>query len=104
MIEIKLFLDMYEKEVIILDINNFYNMDDILYMKFFFIIIYCFDDKLCLFNIGSDVSLNFLWNQGYQVIVIYYYEIINEYENFWFGILINYYLLVVFVILVEFIF
>lgn len=91
MTEIKSFLDTHEKEVIILDINNFYNMDDILHMKLLSIITHCFDDKLCPFNTGSDVSLNSLWNQGYQVIVIYHHEIINEYDNFWPGTSINYY-------------
>lgn len=83
--EIKVFLDHHDKEVIIFDINQFYEMNDVLHMKLLSIITHCFDDKLCPYNKDSDVSLESLWNRGQQVIVIYHHDIIQEYENFWPG-------------------
>ncbi|XP_061195189.1 PI-PLC X domain-containing protein 3-like isoform X1 [Saccostrea echinata] len=83
--EIKLFLDSHEKEVIIIDINRFYNINDILHMKLLSIITHCFDGKLCPYDKDCDVTLGSLWNKGQQVIVIYHNDIIYEYENFWPG-------------------
>jgi hypothetical protein len=88
--EIKVFLDHHQKEVIIFDINQFYNMNDVLHMKLLSIITHCFDDKLCPYSNENDVSLESLWSRGKQVIVIYHHDIINEYENFWPGTSIVY--------------
>ena len=85
MSKINSFLDVHEKEVIILDINKFYNMNDILHMKLLSIITHSFDDKLCPYETGGDVSLSSLWAQGHRVIVIYHHDIVNEYDNFWPG-------------------
>lgn len=64
-------LEEHRREIVILDFNHFYEVSDDAHELLFKKIRESFGSKLCPFNPNDDVSLKFMWDKGYQLIVFY---------------------------------
>ena len=70
---IKKFLDDHKKEVVILDFNHFYNMELIHHRSLIENIIFIFGNRICSYKKMDNVTLQILWEEGRQVIILYHY-------------------------------
>ncbi|XP_078575198.1 PI-PLC X domain-containing protein 3-like [Branchiostoma floridae x Branchiostoma japonicum] len=83
--EIADWLNTHTKEVVMLDFNHFYNIDDSHHKKLSAILEEKFDSKLCPKTIVSqavDVTLTMLWEHRHQVIVFYNNNEIADHHNY----------------------
>ena len=71
--EIKRYLDQHPKEIVLLDFNHFYDFNDQCgHDQLIHLIHEVFGSKLCTTaRIIHDCTLNYLWNQKQQVILLY---------------------------------
>lgn len=70
--EVKNFLDSHKKEVVIIDINHFYNMDYSDHTRLTNEILGTFGSKMVAVRSWSSLNLDNLWNEGKQVVLIYH--------------------------------
>ena len=81
--EVNTFLDAHSQEVVILDFNHFYDMEESDHHKLLGIITDVFGAKLCpLLNMES-VTLEMLWENQLQVLVFYQNDAVKENLQFW---------------------
>ena len=81
--EIKEFISSHPKEIVLLDFNHFYDMNDSHHKQLLELIEKTFLEKLCMFVGVENATLNMLWENNLQVIVFYQnkvcrYDILNE--------------------------
>ncbi|XP_060563653.1 PI-PLC X domain-containing protein 3-like [Ruditapes philippinarum] len=79
------FLDINKKEIVILDFNHFYGMGDDHHIKFLEMLLEKCGEKLCMFVGMESLTLNMLWENGLQIIIMYHNEIAKEMCQFWPG-------------------
>ena len=80
--DVRQFLEENPWEVLILDFNHFYGMDNALHRKFLLDARTIFGGKLLpMSNLGNwGLSLNNIWMTSYRVILIYHHEEVIENE------------------------
>lgn len=83
--EIVEFLDSNKKEVVILDFNHFYLMNDEQHRGFLNMLDEICGNKLCLFVGMKELTLNMLWENGLQIVVVYHHQIADEIIQVWPG-------------------
>lgn len=73
--EIIEFLDRNKREIVILDFNHFYRMSEDRHRSFLNFVIEKCGERLCLFVGMETLTLNMLWENGLQIIVIYHHKV-----------------------------
>lgn len=81
--EIKSFLDCHSREIILLDFNHFYEMNESHHKKLIDLLIDKFESKICPHLDMDSVSLSMMWESGLQVIIFYQNEFIKDNMMFW---------------------
>ncbi|XP_053378019.1 PI-PLC X domain-containing protein 3-like [Mercenaria mercenaria] len=79
------FLDDNKKEIVILDFNHFYQMCEDQHQEFLKMLIEKCGEKLCLFVGIENLTLNMLWENGLQIIIVYHHKIAAEICHVWPG-------------------
>ena len=69
--EIDEFLSEHPREIILMDFNHFYDMDEESHKRLLHLIEKLFKRKLCMFIGVENATLNMLWENNLQVIVFY---------------------------------
>ncbi|CAH1784310.1 unnamed protein product [Owenia fusiformis] len=80
--EIDQFLIDHPKEVVLLDFNHFYKMNDFHHKQFLSMILEVFGYKMCPFLDVESVTLEMLWENNLQVIIFYKDKIASDYLQF----------------------
>ncbi|XP_072371694.1 PI-PLC X domain-containing protein 3 [Scyliorhinus torazame] len=83
--EINAFLAEQPKEAIILDFNHFYGMQKSHHEKLIQMLRECFHSRLSPVIFAQEVSLQYLWEKGYQVLVFYHNPVALEVTFLWPG-------------------
>ena len=83
--DISRFLDKHPKEVVLLDFNHFYEMDQFKHKQLMSHILEVLGYKMCPFLDVDSLTLNTLWENNLQVIVFYHVDIVEENAQFWPG-------------------
>ena len=83
MVEISDFLSDHSKEVVLLDFNHFYGMDAEKHARLLDMIIDTYGSKLCPAGIPNDITLDYMWQNGYQVLVFYHDDLAFSYKQIW---------------------
>ncbi|XP_053562921.1 PI-PLC X domain-containing protein 2 [Bombina bombina] len=83
--EINQFLTCHSKEVVLLDFNHFYAMEHEHHIYLVNMLQEVFGDKLCKADCVENITLQYLWEKEYQVLIFYHYNIWNEYTFLWPG-------------------
>ena len=83
--DIKIFLDDHPKEIVLLDLNHFYSLDEFKHKQFLSLILEILGYKMVPFIDRDSVTLDMLWENNLQVIVFYHNDIVKEYAQFWPG-------------------
>ncbi|XP_054045073.1 PI-PLC X domain-containing protein 2 isoform X3 [Rissa tridactyla] len=83
--EINTFLEQHPKEVVFLDFNHFYAMDDSHHFFLINRIRSVFGSKLCSVECVEYVTLQYMWEKKHQVLIFYHYPIYKEYSFLWPG-------------------
>jgi len=73
--EIKTFLDTHAKEIVVLDFNHFYDMTEDNHRDFVARVLSIFGDKVCMLVGLENISLNMMWENGLQVVIVYHNEV-----------------------------
>ena len=81
--EISLFLKENTYEVVILDINHVYSMDNQQHERCVDMMLSNFGDKICPLTDISTVTLHNCQNNGWQVIVLYHDKIAHKKDSLW---------------------
>ncbi|XP_063062327.1 PI-PLC X domain-containing protein 2 [Engraulis encrasicolus] len=71
--DINNFLNAHKKEVVFLDFNHHYAMDEQHHRYLIRMLQDVFGSKLCKPCVVEDISLSYLWEQKYQVLVFYHH-------------------------------
>ncbi|TSK98512.1 PI-PLC X domain-containing protein 2 [Bagarius yarrelli] len=71
--DINVFLNAHRKEVVFLDFNHHYAMDAEHHRYLINMLKEVFGSKLCRINAVEDITLDFLWEKKYQVLVFYHH-------------------------------
>ncbi|KAK6177006.1 hypothetical protein SNE40_015199 [Patella caerulea] len=87
--EMDIFLDAHPKEVIILDFNHLYAMTDVIHGQLISMILEVFGHKVCPLLDMNSLTLDMLWSNKLQVIVIYHHQIALENYQIWPGSIIR---------------
>ena len=82
---IKMFLEEHPKEVVLIDMNHFYNMTNEAHRQCLSMILEVLGDKMCPFLDMESVTLSMLWEAGLQVLVFYQHPVVVENLQFWPG-------------------
>lgn len=80
--EILEFLDSNKKEIVILDFNHLYNMNEDQHRIFLNMLVEKCGDKLCLFVGLENLTLNMLWENGLQIIILYHHKVNLDNSSF----------------------
>lgn len=83
--EINTFLTNHSTEVVLLDFNHFYAMEHEHHFYLVNMLQEVFGSKLCTADCVENITLQYLWEKKYQVLVFYHYNIWNEYPFLWAG-------------------
>ena len=75
LIQITEFLKDHKKEVVVIDFNHFYDMASEQHVKLLESVKSVCGEMLCLYIGVDSLSLNLLWEQGLQIIVLYHHEV-----------------------------
>jgi len=75
LIQITEFLKDHKKEVVVIDFNHFYDMTSEQHVKLLESVKSVCGEMLCLYIGVDSLSLNLLWEQGLQIIVLYHHEV-----------------------------
>uniref|UniRef100_A0A8C3M840 Uncharacterized protein n=1 Tax=Geospiza parvula TaxID=87175 RepID=A0A8C3M840_GEOPR len=79
------FLEQHPKEVIFLDFNHFYAMDDSHHHFLIKRIHSAFESKLCCVECVEYVTLLYMWEKKHQVLIFYHHPLYQEYPFLWPG-------------------
>lgn len=74
--EIIKFLDKNKKEVVILDFNHFYGMSEDQHKRLLDMLLEKCGGRLCMFVGMENLTLNMLWENNLQIIIIYHHQVI----------------------------
>ncbi|NWI45300.1 PLCX2 protein, partial [Picathartes gymnocephalus] len=83
--EMNSFLEQHPKEVIFLDFNHFYAMDDNHHHFLINRIRSAFESKLCSVECVEYVTLLYMWEKKHQVLIFYHHPLNQEYPFLWPG-------------------
>ncbi|KAL4226276.1 PI-PLC X domain-containing protein 2 [Mactra antiquata] len=83
--EILHFLEEHKREIVILDFNHFYEMNEQHHRAFLDNLINMCGEKLCLFVGMENLNLRMMWENGLQIIVLFHHQIATEYVQIWPG-------------------
>uniref|UniRef100_A0A667ZK35 Phosphatidylinositol specific phospholipase C X domain containing 2 n=1 Tax=Myripristis murdjan TaxID=586833 RepID=A0A667ZK35_9TELE len=83
--EINSFLNRHRKEVVFLDFNHHYAMEAEHHAYLISLIQEVFRGKLCLVCVVEDITLNYLWDKNYQVLVFYHHPAAEGCPYLWPG-------------------
>ncbi|MBN3299201.1 PLCX3 protein, partial [Amia calva] len=83
--EIVTFLTAHSKEVVFLDFNHHYAMGDVHHRYLIAMLQEVFGNKLCRMNSVEDITLDYLWQEKYQVLVFYHHPSAEECPLMWPG-------------------
>jgi hypothetical protein len=86
--EINVFLEKHPKEIVLLDFNHFYTINDADHKTVVETVLGIFGDKVCPRQSDSPVkvSLSDMWKSNWQVIIFYHIdEIVEKYKELWFA-------------------
>ncbi|XP_069483301.1 PI-PLC X domain-containing protein 3 isoform X1 [Ambystoma mexicanum] len=83
--EINAFLSNHHKEVIFLDFNHFYGMQKYHHENLVQMLKDTFGNKLCPAIFAQEVSLQYLWEKDYQILVFYHSPVALEVSFLWPG-------------------
>ncbi|XP_051876452.1 PI-PLC X domain-containing protein 3 [Pristis pectinata] len=83
--EIKAFLVEQPKEAIFLDFNHFYGMQKRHHEELVAMLRECFGERLCPVIFAQEVSLQYLWDKGYQILVFYHNPVALDVTFLWPG-------------------
>ncbi|CAJ1082398.1 PI-PLC X domain-containing protein 2-like [Xyrichtys novacula] len=73
LVEINTFLSGHKKEVVFLDFNHYYAMNADHHTHLINMLQEVFGSKLCNHGAVEGITLDYLWEKGYQVIVFYHH-------------------------------
>ncbi|XP_054830325.1 PI-PLC X domain-containing protein 2 [Eublepharis macularius] len=85
LMEINTFLTYHPTEVIFLDFNHFYAMDNAHHVYLVSRIQEVFGLRLCTKECVENVTLNYLWEKKQQVLIFYHHPLYEEYPFLWPG-------------------
>ncbi|XP_048851269.1 PI-PLC X domain-containing protein 2-like isoform X1 [Brienomyrus brachyistius] len=83
--EINRFLGQHPKEVVFLDFNHHYAMSEDHHRYLIATLQEVFGHRLCKANVVEEITLDFLWRNGYQVIVFYHHPWAEKRPFLWPG-------------------
>uniref|UniRef100_A0A8C5TIL1 Phosphatidylinositol specific phospholipase C X domain containing 2 n=1 Tax=Malurus cyaneus samueli TaxID=2593467 RepID=A0A8C5TIL1_9PASS len=83
--EMNSFLEQHPTEVIFLDFNHFYAMDDSHHHVLINRIHSVFDSKLCSVQCVEYVTLLYMWEKKHQVLIFYHHPLYQKYPFLWPG-------------------
>ncbi|XP_039100197.1 PI-PLC X domain-containing protein 3 [Hyaena hyaena] len=83
--EINAFLTDHHKEVVFLDFNHFYGMQKYHHEKLVQMLKDIYGNKMCPAIFAQEVSLKYLWEKDYQVLVFYHSPVALEVPFLWPG-------------------
>ncbi|KAF7214075.1 PI-PLC X domain-containing protein 2 [Nothobranchius furzeri] len=85
LLEINSFLSRHKKEVVFLDFNHYYAMEEDHHMYLLSMLQDVFGSKLCNNCMVENVTLEYLWEKKYQVIVFYHHPLAEDIPVMWPG-------------------
>ncbi|XP_071402890.1 PI-PLC X domain-containing protein 2 [Centroberyx affinis] len=85
LIDINSFLNRHKKEVVFLDFNHHYAMEAEHHAYLISMIQEVFGNKLCCISVAETITLDFLWDKKYQVIVFYHHPSADSCPVMWPG-------------------
>ncbi|XP_071399162.1 PI-PLC X domain-containing protein 3, partial [Centroberyx affinis] len=83
--QISSFLTAHAREVVFLDFNHFYGVQNMHHEKLVAMLKEVFGDKLCPVVFAQEVTLQYLWEKEYQVLVFYHNPMALEVPFLWPG-------------------
>ncbi|KAJ3603469.1 hypothetical protein NHX12_028215 [Muraenolepis orangiensis] len=83
--QISTYLSSHAREVVFLDFNHFYGVQNLHHEKLVTMLRDIFGDKLCPVVFAQEVSLQYLWEKEYQVLVFYHHPMALEVPFLWPG-------------------
>uniref|UniRef100_A0A3P9PRB9 Phosphatidylinositol-specific phospholipase C, X domain containing 3 n=1 Tax=Poecilia reticulata TaxID=8081 RepID=A0A3P9PRB9_POERE len=83
--QISSFLSAHAKEVVFLDFNHFYGVQNLHHEKLVAMLKEIFGEKLCPVVFAQEVTLKYLWEKEYQVLVFYHHPMALEVPFLWPG-------------------
>uniref|UniRef100_A0A672QFG8 Phosphatidylinositol-specific phospholipase C, X domain containing 3 n=1 Tax=Sinocyclocheilus grahami TaxID=75366 RepID=A0A672QFG8_SINGR len=83
--QISTFLASHAREVVFLDFNHFYGVQNLHHEKLVQMLRTIFGDRLCPVVFAQEVSLKYLWEKEYQVLVFYHNPMALEVPFLWPG-------------------
>ena len=85
LVAIRSFLKDHPKEVVLLDCNHFYCMNEFDHKQCLSMFLEILGDVMCPYLDMNSVTLETMWKNKLQVLVFYHCDIIREYLQFWPG-------------------
>uniref|UniRef100_H3A432 Phosphatidylinositol specific phospholipase C X domain containing 2 n=1 Tax=Latimeria chalumnae TaxID=7897 RepID=H3A432_LATCH len=85
LMDINDFLSLHTKEVIFLDFNHYYAMDSEHHVHLIAMLQQVFGNKLCKSDRVEKITLQYLWDNNYQVLVFYHHPLAQEKPFLWPG-------------------
>ncbi|KAG9337165.1 hypothetical protein JZ751_029645 [Albula glossodonta] len=83
--QISTFLASHAREVVFLDFNHFYGVQNLHHEKLVRMLREVFGDRLCPALFAQEVTLKYLWEKEYQVLVFYHNPVALEVPFLWPG-------------------
>uniref|UniRef100_A0A8C2IA01 Phosphatidylinositol-specific phospholipase C, X domain containing 2 n=1 Tax=Cyprinus carpio TaxID=7962 RepID=A0A8C2IA01_CYPCA len=83
--DINNFLNIHKKEVVFLDFNHHYAMSEEHHHYLIKMLKDVFGHKLCRIDVVEDITLNYLWENRYQVLVFYHHPTAESCPVIWPG-------------------
>ncbi|XP_026178078.1 PI-PLC X domain-containing protein 3 isoform X1 [Mastacembelus armatus] len=83
--QISSFLSAHAREVVFLDFNHFYGVQNLHHEKLVAMLKEVFGEKLCPVVFAQEVTLQYLWEKEYQVLVFYHHPMALEVPFLWPG-------------------
>ena len=80
------FLEEHDKEVVLLDFNHVENLSQVQHVQCINILKSTFGDKMCKYTEDIElITLNYLWEQKFQVVVFYHHNNAEDNQDLWPG-------------------
>ncbi|CAG5924077.1 unnamed protein product [Menidia menidia] len=83
--QISNYLSSHAREVVFLDFNHFYGVQNLHHEKLVAMLKEVFGEKLCPVVFAQEVTLQYLWEKEYQVLVFYHHPMALEVPFLWPG-------------------
>ena len=83
--EVKTFLDAHPKEVVLLDLNHFYAMNEFQHKQCLSMILEVLGYKMCPLLDMDSVTLETMWDSNLQAVVFYQNQYARDNHQFWPG-------------------